>query len=286
MKPNKKMIKIFAPAKINLFLNVLGKREDNYHEIETILQKIELYDTIILEEKDEGIELECGQVPGEENLAYKATNLLRQELGIKKGVKIKIEKNIPIAAGLGGGSSDAAATLIGLNKLWQIGLEQNDLLTLASKIGADVPFFIFKEGLALGTGIGSIITPLPPLPQFWLILICPKIKISTTKVYKNLKFILTNEVIESKIIQNVFKEGNIEKISKLLYNTLEKIVFPKYPVIKRLKDELLHAGALGALMSGSGSSIFGMVKTKIEAINIYNKLKGGDELIFVTKNKR
>jgi len=280
------MITLFAPAKINLFLNVLGKREDNYHEIETILQKIELYDTIILEEKDGGIELECSELAGVENLAYKAANLLTQELEVKKGVKIKIEKNIPIAAGLGGGSSDAATTLIGLNKLWHLGLGQNDLIPLAAKLGADVPFFIFNEGLSLGTGIGTIITPLPPLPQFWLVLICPKIKISTTNVYKNLKFMLTNEVIRSKIIQDVIKEGDLEKVSKLLYNTLEKIVFPQYPVIKRLKDELLNAGALGALMSGSGSSIFGIVKTELEAINISNKLKGGDELIFVTKNKR
>lgn len=279
------MIKLLAPAKINLFLNVISKRQDGYHELETILQKIELYDTIILEEKDEGIELECSEVAGEENLAYKAANLLKQELKIKKGVRIKIEKNIPIAAGLGGGSSDAASTLIGLNKLWHLGLTQNDLILAAGKLGADVPFFIFNEGLALGTGIGTIITTLPDLPQFWVIIICPKIKISTTRVYESLNFMLTNEPIKGKIIQIVLKEGNIEKISKLLYNTLEEVVLSSYPIIKRSKEELLKAGALGALMSGSGSTIFGIVKTELEAINIYNKLKGGEELIFVTKNK-
>ncbi len=279
------MIKLLAPAKINLFLNVINKRQDGYHELETILQKIELYDTIILEKKDEEIELECSEVAGAENLAYKAANLLKQELGVKKGVRIKVEKNIPIAAGLGGGSSDAATTLIGLNKLWHLDLTQNDLISLAAKLGADVPFFIFNEGLALGTGIGTIITPLPALPQFWLIMICPKIKISTTKIYKSLNFMLTNASIKGKIIEIAIKEANIEKISRLLYNTLEEVVLPKYRIIKRLKEELLNAGALGALMSGSGSTVFGIVKTKSEALNIYNKLKGGDELIFVTKNK-
>ncbi|MEW6096346.1 MAG: 4-(cytidine 5'-diphospho)-2-C-methyl-D-erythritol kinase [bacterium] len=279
------MIKLLAPAKINLFLNVIAKRQDGYHEVETILQKIELYDTIVLEERDEGIELECKEVAGVENLAYKTANLLKQELGGKKGVKIRIEKSIPIAAGLGGGSSDAAATLIGLNKLWDLELTQNDLISFASKLGADVPFFIFNEGLALGTGIGTIIAPLPPLPQFWLVIICPKIKISTNKVYESLNFMLTNETIKGKIIKVAIKEGDIEKISKLLHNTLEEIVIPKYPIIKRLKEKLLKAGVLGALMSGSGSTVFGIVKTEAEAINIYNKLKGGDELIFVTKNK-
>lgn len=280
------MIKLLAPAKINLFLNVLAKREDNYHELETIFQKIELYDTIILEEKEEGIEVECSYVNEVDNLSYKAAHLLTQVFEVKKGVKIKIEKHIPIAAGLGGGSSDAAATLMGLNKLWHLSLSQNDLLPLASKLGADVPFFIFNQGLALGTGIGSIITPLPPLPQFWLILICPKIKVSSAKIYQDLKFMLTNENIRSKMIINAIKQGDLEKISQLLYNTLEKVVFPQYPEIKRLKDELLKQEVLGALMSGSGSSVFGMVKTELEAINIYNKLKGGDELIFVTKIKR
>ncbi|MFH1563131.1 MAG: 4-(cytidine 5'-diphospho)-2-C-methyl-D-erythritol kinase [Nitrospirota bacterium] len=278
------MLKLLAPAKINLFLNVLGKRQDGYHELETILQKIELYDTVILEEKEEGIELECHQVPGAENLSYKAASLLKQELKIKKGVKIRIEKNIPIAAGLGGGSSDAATTLIGLNKLWEIGLSQNDLIRLASKLGADVPFFINDSGLALGTGIGTIITPLSDLPPFWLVIICPEIKISTAKVYEGLNFMLTNEPINSKIIKAVIKEGNIEKISRLLSNTLERVVLPQYPMIKRLKEELLHAGALGALMSGSGSTVFGIARTKIEADNIYNKLQGGGEVIFVTKS--
>lgn len=278
------MLKLLVPAKINLFLNVIGKRQDGYHELETILQKVELYDTIILEEKDEGIELECHQVPGAENLAYKAAELLKQELKIKKGVKIRIKKNIPIAAGLGGGSSDAAITLIGLNKLWGIGLSQDELIRLAGKLGADVPFFINDSGLAYGTGIGTIITPLPDLPPFWLVIICPEIKISTAKVYEGLNFMLTNEPINSKIISSEIKEGNIEKISKSLYNTLEKVVFPQYPVIKRLKDDLLQAGALGALMSGSGSAVFGIASTKIEATNIYNKLKGGEKLILVTRS--
>jgi 4-diphosphocytidyl-2-C-methyl-D-erythritol kinase len=280
------MIKLLAPAKINLFLNVLKKRQDGYHELETILQKIELYDTIILETtQDEKIEVECNEVSGVENLAYKAAKLLKQKLGIKKGVRIKIKKDIPIAAGLGGGSSDAAATLIGLNKLWGLDLRQEELLHLASKLGADVPFFIFDEGLALGTGIGTNITPLPPLPTFWIVVICPKVKIFTTKVYENLNFMLTNDQIKSKMIEVAIKEGNIDKISKLLYNTLEKVVFHQYPVIKWLKEELLKAGALGALMSGSGSAVFGIVKTKLAAIDIYDKLKGGDVLIFVTKNK-
>ncbi|MEW6618132.1 MAG: 4-(cytidine 5'-diphospho)-2-C-methyl-D-erythritol kinase [bacterium] len=278
------MIKLLAPAKINLFLNVIAKRQDGYHELETILQKVELYDTIILESKDDGIELECPEVPGVENLAYKAANLLKQELEVKKGVKIKIEKNIPIGAGLGGGSSDAGTTLIGLNKLWSLGLSQTEMILLSSKLGADVPFFIINQGLSYATGIGTTLTPLPPLPQFWVIIIWPKIKISTAKVYENVNFMLTNEPIKSKIILDVVKEGNIEQISNLLYNTLEEIVLLQYPVIKKLKEKLINLGALGALMSGSGSSIFGIVKTQLEAVNIYDKLKGGDEIIFVTKN--
>ncbi|MDI6736292.1 MAG: 4-(cytidine 5'-diphospho)-2-C-methyl-D-erythritol kinase [bacterium] len=281
------MLKLLAPAKINLFLSVIGKRQDGYHELETILQKIELYDTIVLEEKDEGVELECEQVPGVENLVYQAASLLKQELKIKKGVKIRLEKNIPIAAGLGGGSSDAATTLIGLNKLWELGLSQDELIHLASKLGADVPFFINDCGLAYATGIGTIITPLPDLPPFWLVMILPEIKISTAKVYADLNFMLTNEPINSKIIEAVIKKGNIEEIPRLLFNTLEQVVLPQYPMIKRLKEELLCAGCLGVLMSGSGSTVFGIARTQVEADNIYHKLRGGErekEIILVTKS--
>lgn len=289
-------MEIIAPSKINLFLNVVGKRNDGYHEVETILQRVNLADSIILKRMPHGIKIHCDNkdIPADErNLAYQAANILldysktRRNNTSDRGVEIEIIKKIPVAAGLGGGSSDAAATLLGLNELWELELNQEVLIQLACKLGADVPFFLEEgsisgSGIALGKGRGDELTKLNPLPKIWLILVIPHIKVSTAWVYKNLKNLeLIKEVLpdtpssdRGKMILFAVQKGDIKKISQLLYNTLEDVTITYYPIIAQIKNDLLDVGAKGVLMSGSGPSVFGIFFGKQDAQEAYNNLTG------------
>ncbi|MGA1841986.1 MAG: 4-(cytidine 5'-diphospho)-2-C-methyl-D-erythritol kinase [bacterium] len=254
------MIKINAPAKINLALKVVCRREDGYHNIETLFQTIDLYDELYLSPIDSGVLLSMDRKDldmGEKNLIHKAATRLLEFLSFPGGVKIHLNKRIPIGAGLGGGSSDAAATLMGIVKLYEFSISERDIHSIASSLGADVPFFL-NGPTAFGYGIGDIIEPSPPLPPFWIVLVKPNFSISTAWAYQKYDSRLTKSVNKIKIIKSAIEGANYQEIGKSLFNDLESVCFPKYPVLAEIKRELLSLGSCGALMSGSGASVFGL----------------------------
>ncbi|MEK7813341.1 MAG: 4-(cytidine 5'-diphospho)-2-C-methyl-D-erythritol kinase, partial [Candidatus Desantisbacteria bacterium] len=264
---------------------VINKRVDGYHDIVSIMQAIGLYDIIYLTAAEE-ISLECPglDIPSESNIAYKAAKLLLEYANKGQGAAIKIDKHIPHGAGLGGGSSDAASVLMGLNQLWELDLNKQELMQIGERLGADVPFFIIS-GTCLAEGIGTRITPVPNLCNIWFVLVYPRINISTDWVYKNVKFELTNQIKTVKIVLEGLKYNDIMAVSKGCHNRLEDVTLKAYPQIKTIKDELMDAGCLAALMSGSGSCVFGITGSKEEAERIACKLKGGNRDIFVVRSE-
>ncbi len=251
-------LRIFAPAKINLFLRVNGKRQDGYHELQTWMHKISLGDQLVLELSGPGIELECEgeQVPGnEDNLAFRAAGLFLDRTDKKKsaGVRIRLAKNIPVSAGLGGGSSDAGAVLKGLNKLFGQPLSACELLELALELGADVPFFTADYDAVWATGVGEKMVPLPPLPETSLVLVNPGISVATKWVFEN--FVLTENSQESTVPCPSEMAGSA---LDMMVNDLEAVTANRYPVIGEIKDALLEAGAKHVLMSGSGPTVFSL----------------------------
>ena len=253
---------INANAKLNIYLEVLAKRTDGYHDILSIMVPISICDKIYLERKGKGIELECDDpsLPQDKrNLAFQAATLYLNEANIKEGVYIRISKNIPVAAGLGGGSSDAAAVLKGLNMLYGK-LSQSDLLKLAKEIGADCPFFLY-EGPCLAKGIGDMLEPLPQ-KLVYFVLITPPVHVSTAWVYNqyNSRFGLTKS--EQSSIKMLWEEG---KIKALLKNDLEKVTKKYFPIIDEIKNLLSRQGAKGVLMSGSGPTVFGIFDSEQES---------------------
>ncbi len=250
---------LLAPAKINLGLLVRGRRPDGYHEIETVLQMVSLYDEISIAEGGEGIDLTLdapGLPEGEENLVVRAARLFCRELGKEPQLRIALKKKIPVGAGLGGGSSDAAATLAGLNRFWGNPLSRERLMALAVQLGMDVPFFLFSA-TALATGRGEILKALPsPAPPLWVLLVHPVRKISTREVYEGLKLGLTTKhkhISIRRFSVTTFKKGPSE-----LPNDLERVTFKAYPLLREIKESLFELGALGGAMSGSGSTLFGI----------------------------
>ena len=271
-------ISLKAPAKINLFLEILGKRNDGYHEIETVMQEIDLVDNLQFEEIQEGVRLNCNDknIPSDENnLVCKAANLILNECGIRKGVLISLEKNIPVGAGLGGGSSDAAATLKALNLLWKIGLNDAELMEFAAKLGSDIPFFI-KGKTALCSGRGEKITPIEVKSEMNYLVIFPHINISTATIYRNLKIDLTKKIIDVSFFLNALKHPKVAGISKLLFNRLEEVVFTTYPDLLDVKKALDHFDFCGLSVSGSGSAFFGLCKDKQQAEAIKSKIELSD----------
>lgn len=266
-----KSIELSSHAKVNLRLDVLGKRADGYHDIRTVLQKVSLKDELRIAISKSGIKVACDNrlIPvNEDNLAYTAAQALLNRYDIKDGVHISIKKNIPVAAGLGGGSSNAASTLVGINQLFGLGVSTPDLMKMGSDIGADVPFFIFGE-TALATGIGDRLKTMGMIPKLWLLLITPDIQISTAWAYRNLRMGLTSKPININIPNCI---NHLTEIITILSNDLEKVVIPRYPVIQRIKEELLDKGAQGSLMSGSGSTVYGIFLSEDEAKEAYVQL--------------
>ena len=280
-----KELRIESPAKVNLFLEVLGKRKDGYHNVETILETVDLFDSLVLKEIEKGIEIKSNlpELPlGKENLVYQAAALLEKRLGIEKGIQITINKRIPLASGLGGGSGNAASVLLGLNRLWNLNLSYEELFHLAREIGADVPFFL-RSGRTLGKGRGDELQPLPQGPALYFVLVSPDFEVSTEWVYENLKN-LTKEARSIKIILSALKSGKITRIGNSLYNRLEEAVILKHPQIAKIKKRLLELGACGALMSGSGPSVFGLVEDGKRAKEIYGKIKRDFRKTFFLKS--
>ena len=248
-----------APAKINYLLDVTGKRPDGYHELRMIMQRVDLCDTITLTLTDTpGINVTCnskGAPDGRDNIAWKSARALLALSETDSGVNIEIIKNIPVAAGLGGGSSDAATVLMGMNELLQLGLTDQQLMEIGSKLGADVPFFIFKK-TALAEGIGDKLTPLPVMPKCWILLINPGIHVSTAWVYRSLQLTSREELNK---LPKFFE--SIEDVVSILSNDLESVTIPAFPVIADIKSRLMDLGAAGSMMSGSGPTVFGVFKS-------------------------
>ena len=257
-------LRLHARAKINLGLDVLRKREDGYHEVRMIMQTIQ-------------IQTNLRYLPvNEDNLVYKAAKLLMDEFAVEQGLNIRLEKHIPVAAGMAGGSSDAAAVLVGVNRMFELGLSKKDLMARGVKIGADVPYCVMR-GTALAEGIGEKLTPLARMPQCYILIAKPKISVSTKFVYGNLR---ANELTEHPDIDAqiaALKAGDLRTLCREMGNVLETVTIPAYPVIGEIKKTMLECGALGSLMSGSGPTVFGIFEDKEKAEKAFAVLKSGDE---------
>ncbi len=255
------MIRLEAMAKINLGLDVLRKRPDGYHEVNMIMQSVELHDDLELEETSgKGISLICDRedIPTDSsNLIWKAASLLMEEKNIDKGVRIRLTKRIPMAAGMAGGSTDAAAAMQGINRLFRLGFSEAELMERAVKIGADVPYCIMG-GTALAQGIGEILTPLPDMPDCQILIAKPDIAVSTAFVYGNLKAAELKEHPDIEGMKNALEQQSLKDITDRLGNVLETVTIPAHPVIGEIKKAMKELGAVGTLMSGSGPTVFGI----------------------------
>ena len=280
-------IKLKAIAKINLGLDVVRKREDGYHEVRMIMQTIRMYDQIMLtEQKEPGIKVKTNVsfLPvNEDNLVYKAAKLLMDEFQVTSGVEIDLRKFIPTAAGMGGGSSDAAAVLVGVNRMFKLGLSKQQLMERSVAIGADVPFCVLR-GTALAEGIGEVLTPLPPLPKCFVLIAKPPINVSTKFVYTNLR---ANELtwhpdIDGQI--QALRDGDLEEVCRKMGNVLENVTIPAYPIISTIKEKMLQCGAVNAMMSGSGPTVFGIFSEREQAEKAAELLREEEKIrqVFVT----
>lgn len=279
------MLFVKAPAKINLTLDVLYKRPDNYHEVEMIMTTVDLADRIGLEPTVDGsIKIISADrfVPNDhKNLAYQAAQLLKDTYGIQEGVSISIEKQIPIAAGLAGGSSDAAATLKGLNELWKLDLTLDELAELGAKIGSDVSFCVYG-GTALATGRGEKIKELPAPPTCWIVLAKPKLGVSTADVYGGLKLDEIEHPNTAQMIQAI-ETDNYELLCQSVGNVLESVTFKLHPEVVMIKEQMKRFGADAVLMSGSGPTVFGLVDNESRMSRIYNGLRGFCEEVYAVR---
>lgn len=265
-----------APAKINLTLDVLHKRPDGFHEVEMIMTTVDLADRIWLRSTDDGlITIKSSEqfVPNDRrNLAYQAAELIKKNYQVSKGVEIVLEKSIPVSAGLAGGSSDAAATLRGLNRLWKLGIQADDLANLGAQIGSDVPFCVYG-GTALATGRGELIEHVQPPPNCWVILAKPSISVSTPDIYRNLQIDKIDHPDTSRMIE-ALNQSNYQMMCESLSNALEPVTMKLHPEVVFLKEQMKKFGADAVLMSGSGPTVYGLVEHQSRVSRIYNGLKG------------
>lgn len=265
-----------APAKINLTLDVLHKRQDGFHEVEMIMTTVDLADRVWLRPTNDGnitIKVSERYVPNDrKNLAYQAADLLRRLYGVREGVELTLNKKIPVAAGLAGGSSDAAATLRGLNRLWDLRLSVDELADIGAKIGSDVSFCVYG-GTALAKGRGEKIEHLPAPPNCWVILAKPAISVSTADIYRNLD-IASIKHPDTKGMLHALHAGDYNKMCDSLGNVLEPVTMSLHPQVVVLKEKMQQFGADAVLMSGSGPTVFGFVRQEARVSRIYNGLKG------------
>jgi len=280
------MVTLNSYAKLNLYLEVLNKRKDNYHTIKTLFERIDLSDRIILKvRRDKLIKIICNDhlVPkGNSNLCYRSARLLQESFKEISGLDIKIIKRIPVGAGLGGGSSNAASVLLGLNKIWRLKLKKQELVNYAKKIGADVAFFLYDAAFAIGEGRGDKIKPLKlqRVKPFWHILIVPKLVVRTALAYKKwdglnkkLMWGLTKPRYDVNILNLALKKRDASLIAETLFNSLEQVSVKLYPEIKRIKERLAELGLKSILMSGSGPAVMAIVSSRKEALSLSRQLK-------------
>lgn len=262
-------LRLKALGKINLELDVVRKREDGYHEVRMIMQTVDMYDKLVLRKRSwPGIKVETNlfYLPtNENNLVYKAANLLMEEFGIRQGLYIGLHKFIPVAAGMAGGSSDAAAVLYGVNRLFGLGLSKQELMKRGVSIGADVPYCVMR-GTALAEGIGEELSPLPPMPDCYILIAKPGISVSTKFVYENLHLetLETHPDIGKSI--EALESGSLEGLARSMGNVLESVTISQYPVIADIKERMKQSGAVNAMMSGSGPTVFGIFTEKEQAV--------------------
>lgn len=282
-------IQLKAYGKINLGLDVLRKRPDGYHDLNMIMQTVDVYDDILIAKTENAGEITVKTDAlvlsnGMDNLAYMAAKTLLDEFGMESGISIDIHKRIPIAGGMAGGSADCAATLIGINKMFDLGLNKEQLMERGVKLGADVPYCIMG-GTAIAAGIGEILTPLPTPPQCHIVIAKPPISVSTAYVYGHIR---PNEIQRHPDIEAMsaaIKEQDLKKLASLLYNVMEDVTVPAYPVIKNIKEVMIAQGALNSIMSGSGPTVFGLFDDLKKAQNAMKALeeKKLTEQLYLTK---
>jgi len=272
---------IHSFAKVNLFLEVTNKRPDSYHNLKTVFERISLWDSLTLKTRSDGlIKIKCSDkdIPaGEGNLCFKAAKILKDTFSSLKGVDIGIVKRIPSGAGLGGGSSNAAAVLSGLNRLWKLNLPKAKLAASGARVGSDVPFFIYDTPFALGSGRGERIKPLNNLrnKKLWHILVVPKIHVSTPLIYRRFDDFagLTKPASNVKILSSALAKTGLSLNPGLLFNSLEQVTIKIYPQVRQVKDALLSLGLTSVLMSGSGPAVFALVSSGKEALRLAGILR-------------
>ncbi|CAM4492408.1 4-(cytidine 5'-diphospho)-2-C-methyl-D-erythritol kinase [Paenibacillus typhae] len=276
-----------APAKINLMLDVLRKRADGFHEVEMIMTMVDLADRLELSELKRDsiiISSQAGYIPlDEKNLAFQAARLIKDRYNVKSGVHIHLDKRIPVAAGLAGGSSDAAATLRGLNRLWRLNIPAEELQELGAELGSDVPFCV-TGGTALATGRGEKLTPIPNPPQCWVILAKPPINVSTAEVYGSVR---ANQIAvhpSASRMQEAIEAGDFGAVCARLGNVLEDVTLKLHPEVQQLKEAMVKLGADGVLMSGSGPTVFGLVSKQSKVARIYNGLRGFCKEVYAVRS--
>ncbi len=282
-----KKLQFKTPAKINLGLHIHKKRKDGFHELETLLQMVAWFDQLTLKGTSEKVELFCdapGIPNGETNLVVKAARLLQKHFsGRCGGVNIKLKKYIPSGAGLGGGSGNAAGVLLALNHLWDLKISREDLIAISSELGSDVPFFLTSP-CAIGRGKGEILQPIENPINYYILMVYPNLPLSTSWVYGNLKLKLTKSENNISILANFLMRSEFAQLGAALYNDLEPVVFKRYPEILKIKNELLGSGAEGALLSGSGSTVFGIFDNPDLAKKALARFEGKKYKVFLAKS--
>ncbi len=262
-----KQLRLNAYAKINLTLDVLGDRPDGYHDIETVLHTVELHDSIILREDGEGIVLRCASedVPPEtQNIVHRTAHLLRETFQISRGIEIELTKRIPVAAGLGGGSSDAAVTLLGLAQMWKLRVDDRQLMELGSKIGSDVPFFLVG-GAALAMGRGERVRMVRPLPTTWVVIARPTIQITSEWAYKALDHGAVRKRPNTSGLVRALEGEDARAVGHLLCNVFEDVVVAHHPVVGAIRDQMASHQPLGVSLSGTGPALFAMAANEADA---------------------
>ena len=276
-----------TPAKVNLGLHILGKREDGFHELETLFQMVNWCDEIKIECLSRGLELVCNQpdIPTDkDNLVIRAAHILQTRYPERcKGARIHLNKNIPHGAGLGGGSGNAAGVLLGLNFLWGLKLKREDLISVASELGSDVPFFLFSP-CAIGRGRGEILEPVKNSVKFYVLMVYPGFAVPTASVYGNLKLKLTKRENNISILKNFLLQSEFAQLGATWSNDLELFVFKEYTSLSGIKKEMLALGAKGALLSGSGSTVFGIFDNPETANSAHARLDRGKFMLFLAES--
>lgn len=281
-----KELHLNAYAKINLTLDVLADRDDGYHDIETVMHTVELHDSIVLRENESGITIRCASPdvpPDTQNIVYRTAQFLKETFKIPRGVEVELTKCIPIASGLGGGSSDAAVTLLGLAQMWKLRLSERQLGDLASKIGSDVPFFL-AGGAALAMGRGERIRPLRPLPTTWVVLARPPVQVSTEWAYRILNHESFRRRPETGDVVRAIEAENAADVGRSLCNVFEDVVTAHYPAVAAIRDRMLTHHPLGVSLSGTGPVVFALAANEAAARAIAGDLSDGRDLdVIVTR---